>query len=269
MHRYPSLLKGGILNVRRLSSPKGGSYAYLSMTKSRIVRILGTAFAGTAILFTTALIIGGGPNTIPLEYPDTSSAKADKSSAAAPENLTRRATEALIKEIGPVDLSKNTNTALKNITSTALNFTVKDFDAEEFFPLVPSSSFNISQDNSSSAKQAYIASLLTVIKKATVPIPVDPQDASKLNFAAAVALHENALAELSGLVVPKNLVELHRDAIKVMGAQKNILSVLQNHDADPLRALLASESEVLVLAHIETLYEDIANELTSPAEDES
>lgn len=220
------------------------------MKRNRFLRIFIIVTTTLGVLFITALTIGGGYNLITVQLPVVDKL-AEQPTPLINTNLTNIAGKQIVAEL--ITSVKNDapggewNPNPDTIVKTALASVADSFDPEDIFPIVKSSSFIIDSDQSLKNQRAYFTKLLAILGTVN-NIPVD----------TAIDAHTKAISALYALPVPKALIEIHREAIVAIGAQKNIFTFLKASENDPLQAVLVAQSEPLVTERIQALYDEIA-----------
>ena len=225
------------------------------MMQSRILRtfLIGVGTAG--LLFIAALIIGGGGTDIELKI-----AGVEKPSSAAPAkvNLTEAAGASILAQLEPEGTPDGSGVTPREIAGDAFQAALASFEPEDLFPLIRTSDFKIAASYTAEDERVYLARLLTSLRDAGGVVPARKDNPSLLDFGAARAKYDKAMQELRSLAVPARLVEIQRDAMSIVGAQRSILAILENHGADPVQAYLAAETEAAVIDRIELLHDDIS-----------
>jgi hypothetical protein len=230
------------------------------MKQRRLISVLLLGLGAAGAFFAVAIIIGGGSNSVALQTPGFSEKKTTVQPATV--NLTSAASEVVVGNMTTTQKTakKTTPPNPQTIANLALVTAMANFNPDDFVPTVQSSSFNITADASPESERRYLASLIQILRNTNISAS---SSAEHPNFEAILAAYTQAEVKLTAVRVPITLVEMHRDALKLFGAQQNIIAVLKNHNADPIQAYLAAESEPMIVDRIQTLQADISTFLSA------
>ena len=241
------------------------------MTKSRIVRIACIGLTAASAVFVVAIIIGGGTNTVPIAAVPVHGLSPLTAPLKPIKNLTELATDKISEQIIAQPEKSGVMKAQPNpsqIANSALLTSIQSFEPSDLLPLIKSSSFVIAPTNTDEAKRIYLSQLAAILKSAGGEIPQSSTDVGFPDFSLAFTRYADAGQQLLALPVPRDFIEIHRQAIDMVGIQKNILAILKNHNVDPVRAYLASQNQTMVSENLNTLNAEI-NSYLYPSTDET
>ena len=128
----------------------------------------------------------------------------------------------------------------EDIVQNYLEKEIRKFNPEDFVPIINDSDIKITYEKNSAVFETYAESLQkieNVIQKTNINRDFAIDDAKKIEKAS-----EAIIGILQTTEVPNVLINLHREQLRFVIFQKNLLGAMANYEQDPVQAILISRN---------------------------
>lgn len=142
---------------------------------------------------------------------------------------------------------------------------IKNFDPETLKPAVADEAIKINPDESEAAIRDYLGKLQEIINNnSSAPLwdeNFDIQTAGVTDFVKILERltlrYDKAIAELYNLTVPQNLLNFHKEEIRLTSAQAKIFKMLRDYQQDPLQTLIVASAQQKISNDFEVLLNEL------------
>ncbi len=134
-----------------------------------------------------------------------------------------------------------TTLAPERIAETFLDENFSTAIAENFNPLIEDASLRIHEGKSTKDFSAYALSLQATLVKYNPAIQTALKNPSASTLTKLGPLYEEMITAVKNISVPRPLLYIHREEIRLLTIQKNIFMSIANYEQDPTLAWAAIE----------------------------
>lgn len=208
-----------------------------------IKKIIAFTVLSGALAFAVLLIVGKSynPHSVKTEKPPKLEVTNDPIS---PKNLSesdvKNTTNELVKNISR-ELAANPPGSLDpdKVVEEYIAEGIKNFSHQTLKPEIKTGDLKIIANTSSQLVENYLTSFENILETnfAGVSVPLNDYDSQEWDILQKT--YDKTIAEFYNLPVPQNLVNVHRQEISLLMAQKKIFEYIRNYKNDPLQAWLA------------------------------
>lgn len=221
--------------------------------------------------FATVITLLGGNRSFSLTPQASIPATAEVFASLAPTldtNFTTTLSDNLAGEIEKKNPQGPTATTDGFITLNAaavvqktLQEQLKNFNQDSLWPDIDEGRLTITQDANSKDVEVYLGklkSILSLLETSKVN-----EDLGRSDFQTLAKDRETAFRDLYATAAPRELLTTHYDLLRVLGAQRNVFTLLAEHQNDPLKAALAYQFQEQVATAAVELGADLSEYLTA------
>lgn len=153
-------------------------------------------------------------------------------------NVTQEIAAKFAEELGPIQSADDLkNLEPDKLVNQILNESISSFDPASLIPEVRTQDFKTTAKYDKTIKDAYFKSLSAITQAEMAKTGEASFGRNAEDFQLLSSAYDKIAANLYNLIVPEQLVDFHRELIKIFALQKNIFDNLANYEADPLKAM--------------------------------
>ena len=178
-------------------------------------------------------------------------AQTDKKLVASKDNSTSQISKSIAQEIlarnpnGPELVDQQSSISVpdpETIVDKYLADGISNFNINDLKGSVNNAKLNVIADKSPEAIKNYFRDFRDILNNNFQSLKIDTDNLSFEKISQLVSAYNQAIKEFYILPVPQTLFAIHKEQISLMTAQRNIFSILENYNEDPLKALLAIQA---------------------------
>lgn len=206
---------------------------------------LGTSIGALTLL--ALLIVLGGKNKVTL------SEEINRSLTLIPETIQLpNLTEKLANQVARTVVAKNpqgptingaTLPSAAEIAAQTIESELKNFNPGDLWPIIEEKRLLIIEQPQDADRTSYFVALQKALSAERGVVLKTGEMPTKEAFLDASHRFKNAMAAAADIPTPRDLLDMQIQALEILGAQANCFELLANYEADPVKALLATETQ--------------------------